>query len=135
MSNFYDKVAKKFGCYHTGVKRFTEHQDDDPEQIFKEKLLALSGKDKIVLDAGCGDGRFTLSIAPCFGKIKAIDTSKKMLAAAHKFQKEKQIKNIDFKEGNAHQIDRSKKILISSTVAEVQLIILSFTKFFLICQS
>lgn len=105
MSSFYDKVAKKFGYYRSGAKRFAEYPDDDPEKIFKEKLLSLSGKDKIALDAGCGDGRFTLSIAPHFGKIIAIDASEKMLAAAQKFKKEKQVKNVDFKNQDAHHID------------------------------
>lgn len=71
-NNFYDKVAKKFGGYHTPSKHTTEYPNGEPEKVFKDKLLELSGKDKIALDTGCADGRFTLSIAPCFKKIVAI---------------------------------------------------------------
>ena len=53
-SNFYDKVAKKFGGYAFGkshVDHLSEYPDGDPEKIFKKKLLGLANKNKIVLDA------------------------------------------------------------------------------------
>lgn len=96
-SNFYDKVAKKFGDYHTAHhKHITEYPNGDPEKLFKEKLLELAGKDKVALDVGCADGYFTLSVAPHFKKIVAIDLSKGMLKAAENLQKEKGIKNVSF---------------------------------------
>ena len=100
--NFYDKVAQKFGGYHTGDKHTAEYLGGDPEKVFKEKLSELSGKDKIALDVGCADGCFTLSIAPHFQKIIAIDLSIGMLEAARKFQKEKGVKNVNFGEQDAH---------------------------------
>jgi len=101
--NFYNKVAKKFGRYHTEHKYITEYPDKDPEKVFEEKIIELSGKNKIALDVGCGDGRFTLSMAPNFQKIVAIDFSKEMLKAARKFQKEKGVKNVSFEEQDAFQ--------------------------------
>jgi ubiquinone/menaquinone biosynthesis C-methylase UbiE len=101
-SDFYDKVAKKFGGYYTPDKHTTEYPDEEPEKVFKEKLLELSGKDKIALDVGCADGRFTLSIAPYFKKIIAIDLSGWMLETAKKLQKEKRIENVSFEEQDAH---------------------------------
>ena len=68
-NNFYDKVAKKFGGYHTDARYPKEYPNGDPEKVFKEKLLELSGKNKVVLDVGCADGRFTLSIASNFIKL------------------------------------------------------------------
>ncbi len=100
-TNFYNKVAKKFGNYHTGAKYITEYPNGEPEKVFKEKLLELSGKNKIVLDVGCADGRFTLSIAPHFQKITAIDLSTGMLNAAKKLHKEKGVENVSFEEQNA----------------------------------
>lgn len=98
MSNFYDKVAKKFGDYHTAHhKHTTEYPNGDPEKVFKEKLLEFASKDKIALDVGCADGYFTLLVAPYFKKIIAIDLSKGMLKAADNFQKEKGIENVSFK--------------------------------------
>lgn len=102
-ANFYDKVAKKFGDYHSSHhKHITEYPNGDPEKVFKEKLLELAGKNKIALDAGCADGYFTLLVAPYFKKVIAIDLSKGMLKAARKFQKEKKINNVSFEEQNAH---------------------------------
>lgn len=100
-SHFYDRVAKKFGGYHTQAKYFAEYPSGEPEKVFKEGLLKLSGKDKVTLDVGCADGRFTLSIAPYFQKIVAIDLSSGMLDAARKLQKEKGVKNVSFKEQDA----------------------------------
>ena len=99
--NFYNKVAQKFGNYHTPAKYSKEYQKGDPEQVFKDKLFALSGNDKRVLDVGCADGRFTLSIASYFQNITAIDLSTGMLEAARKLQQEKAVKNVNFEEQNA----------------------------------
>lgn len=104
--DFYDKVAEKFGNYTTPAdsRIVDEFPNGNPEQVFKQKLLGLSGKDKIVLDAGCGDGRFTLNIAPHFKKVICNDTSKLMLQAALKLQKEKGIKNVEFIEKNTRDL-------------------------------
>jgi len=79
-NNFYDKVAKKFGGYGYGNGHKPVYKSGypagDPEKVFKEKLLDLSSKDKIALDIGCADGKFTLSVAPYFQKVFGIDTSK-----------------------------------------------------------
>lgn len=93
--DFYDKVAKKFGNYQNPARRIDEFPNGDPEKIFKEKLLELSGKEKTVLDSGCGDGRFTLKIASHFKRVIRNDTSKLMLKAARKLQREKGVKNVE----------------------------------------
>lgn len=101
MSDFYDKVAKKFGVYHTPHKHTAEYLEGNPEKVFREKLLKLSGKGKIALDVGCADGRFTLLIASHFQKIMAIDLSAEMLKIAKQFQKENGIKNVRFEKQDA----------------------------------
>lgn len=100
-SNFYDKVAKKFGEYHTNAQYVKECPDEDPESVFKSKLLEVAAPGKIALDVGCADGRFTLSIASYFKKIIAIDISKEMLMSAKNLQKKKGIKNVEFQEQDA----------------------------------
>ena len=72
------------------------------KKFLKKNYWEFAGKDKITLDVGCADGYFTLSVAPYFNKIIAIDLSKGMLKAARKFQKEKGINNGSFEEQNAH---------------------------------
>lgn len=100
-TSFYNKVVKKFGNYHTGAKYTKEYPNGDPEVDFKGKLLKLAGKDKKALDAGCADGRFTLSIASYFQKITAIDLSVGMLKAARRNQKEQAVINVSFEEQDA----------------------------------
>lgn len=77
-TNFYDKVAKKFGGYGYGSlhKHKSEYPNGEPEKTFRDKLLDLASKHKTALDIGCADGKFTLSVASCFKKVYGIDTSK-----------------------------------------------------------
>ena len=98
--NFYDTVAKKFGGYgygdgHKPIYK-SEYPAGDPEEVFKEKLLGLSSKDKIVLDIGCADGKFTLSMAPYFKKVFGIDTSKVNLDVAKNHSDDKRSKNVEY---------------------------------------
>jgi len=95
--DFYDKVAEKFGSYSSGVEVIKEFPGEDPEERFKSELLQAAGLGIEALDVGCADGRFTISVAPNFKKITAIDISDGMLAAADKLKKETGIKNVDFR--------------------------------------
>ena len=94
--DFYNKVARKFGSYHTPAKYTSKFPGEAPEAVFKAKLIEISGPKKLALDVGCADGRFTLSVCKFFRKIYAIDLSVGMLAAANKFKKEERIINIEF---------------------------------------
>lgn len=98
--NFYDKVAKKFGGYAFGkghVKHLTEYPTGDPEEIFKKKLLGLANKNRIALDAGCGDGKFAFQIAKYFLSITGIDVSKELLKIAGQKKSALHVKNVIFK--------------------------------------
>lgn len=104
MNNFYDKVAKKFGGYAFGSnkpKYTSEYPNGNPEEIFKAKLLDLSGKDKEALDIGCGDGKFTFEIAQNFHSIQGIDNSVELLKIALSKKEEFKIENTDFKQEDA----------------------------------
>lgn len=99
---FYDKVAQKFGDYSSsGAKYTTEYKNGIPEKVFKKKLIKYCGKNKIALDVGCADGRFTLEMVPYFKKVIAIDLSVGMLKAARNLQKKLKIKNVSFEEVDA----------------------------------
>lgn len=108
-SNFYDKVAQKFGNYQTGAQVTDEFPNGNPEAVFKEKLIEVSGRDKVALDVGCADGRFTLSIANSFLKIKAIDTSNGMLESARKLQQKQNVLNVEFVNQDIHTISFCKE--------------------------
>ena len=96
--NFYDKVAKKFGGYgYRASPRYTsEYPAGEPEKIFKDKLVNLGSQDKIALDIGCADGKFTLSVAPYFKKVFGIDTSKLNLDIAMGKREDERSKNVEY---------------------------------------
>ena len=96
--DFYDKVAKKFGGYgySSGPVYKSEYPAGDPEKIFKQKLLGLSAKSKVVLDIGCADGKFTLSVAAYFKRVYGIDTSKINLEVAKSHSKDTRNKNVEY---------------------------------------
>ena len=104
VNNFYDKVAKKFGGYGYGTEPVyrSSYPTGDPEKIFKEKLLELSSKNKIALDIGCADGKFTLSIAPSFKKVYGIDISKVNLDIAQSHGDDERSKNVKYSLQNAN---------------------------------
>jgi tRNA G46 methylase TrmB len=87
VENFYDKVAKEFGRYHTEHKVFTEYPDKKPEDVFKEKLIDVSGQDKIALDVGCADGRFSLSMAGISPKLWLLIYRRECLERQKDFKK------------------------------------------------
>lgn len=107
MVNFYDKVARKFGGYAFGSNKpehTTEYPNSNPEEIFKSKLLELSGKKKNALDIGCGDGKFAFGIAQYFHHIQGIDTSVELLKIAESKREEFKVTNIDFTQEDASKM-------------------------------
>jgi len=111
-TNFYDKVAKKFGGYAFGkshVDHLSEYPTGDPEKVFKEKLLGLANKNIIALDAGCGDGKFAFQIAKYFLSITGIDVSKELLKIAGHKKSVLRVKNVIFKFQDAAKTSFSDK--------------------------
>ena len=106
-TNFYDKVAQKLGGYgywNGNKPQYTSEYPagGDPEKIFKEKLLELSSIEKIALDIGCADGKFTLSVAPAFQKIYGIDNSELNLAIAKSHSDDQRSNNVEYSFQNAN---------------------------------
>ncbi len=100
--DFYDKVASKFGNYQTTAKYIKDITDQDPEEVFLDQLVKVSGTNKIACDIGCADGRFTLKLAPNFKKIVGIDTSIGMLEAAARNLAKSKVTNVEFQKDDAN---------------------------------
>ncbi len=97
-NDFYDRVAKKLGGYGYGpnpeyTKEFT---GGDPEKLFKEKILELASKNKMALDIGCADGRFTISVSSHFKMVYGIDTSKVNLEIAESHRGDEGSDNVEY---------------------------------------
>ena len=101
--NFYDKIVRKFGKDVPKVNHIANYPEGDPEGIFEQKLLDLSGNDKVALDLGCGDGRFTLRMAAHFQQIVGIDGSVERLKLAQAEQQTGGRSNVRFEKQDAYQ--------------------------------
>ena len=101
---FYDKVAKKLGGYKSKAIYQSNFPNGNPEEIFLEELTKYSGEDKVALDIGCADGRFTLRVAEKFHRIFGIDISSEMLAKGKQLQEERKVSNVIFQEANAEEL-------------------------------
>ena len=99
--HFYDKVTRKFGTFSAVPHPIADYPDGNPEAIFEQKLLELSGQDKTALDIGCGDGRFTLRMASHFREIIGIDTSEERLKLAQTARQAQGCENVRFEMQNA----------------------------------
>jgi len=101
---FYDKVAKRFGGYKSEAIYQSNFPYGNPEEIFLEELTKYNGKDRVALDIGCADGRFTLQAAKKFHKILGIDISSELLAKANQLKEELKVSNVTFQEANAERL-------------------------------
>lgn len=100
---FYDKVARKFGTFEGMKHPLADYPQGNPETMFEQKLLELSGTDKVALDLGCGDGGFTLSMAASFREIVGIDGSVERLKLAQAEQQLQGRTNVRFEQQDASQ--------------------------------
>src|SRR5260370_1641029 len=97
---FYDKVTRKFGTFQGVPRALTTYPQGNPEEMFEQKLFELSGKDKVALDLGCGDGRFTLRMAVYFRQVVGIDSSVERLKLAQAEQQWQERNNVRFEQQN-----------------------------------
>lgn len=63
-------------------------------------LENIISKDKTALDMGCGMGRVAFAIAKDFSKVFGVDASEAMIEKAKKYQKQLNIKNLEFLANN-----------------------------------
>jgi SAM-dependent methyltransferase len=101
--HFYDKVTRKFGTFSGVPKPLAHYSQGNPGDVFEQKLLELSGKDKVALDLGCGDGRFTLRMASHFHQIVGVDSSEERLILARAEQQVQKSTNVRFEFQDAQQ--------------------------------
>ena len=89
--------------------------EDFGNKAFKKLLTKVSFKNKIVLDIGCGSGKYISLIAPLCKRYYALDQSEKILTLAKK--KNKRFENVYYINSNSENIplkDNSINIVFSS---------------------
>lgn len=103
--------------YYNEVDYYEEFSkyEDYPRKI--EKFLLPKIKGKIVLDLGCGSGKFLKSLAPSSKKYYGLDVSKQQLKIA--MEKAKKMSNVKFFNSSAENIplpDKSIDVVIATWV-------------------
>ena len=98
--------------YHTWSK-FYNPKKNLPSAVNQDKVIpALAPrKSDIILDIGCGDGRFTVPLAKRCKRITGIDSSKEMLELARKKSKNIEYKKVDVEKGLPFKDNSFDKIL------------------------
>ncbi|SKC81462.1 class I SAM-dependent methyltransferase [Maledivibacter halophilus] len=87
-SKFWEKLASKYDCRETLY-------DYAPETF--DKLLNIIGKNRTIIEIGCGTGKFTIPMSKYSKSILAIDFSKDMLSILDQKIKKNNITNINTK--------------------------------------
>lgn len=90
---WYNYIAKRNGGYKVNVPY--EVCGESAEDVFERELIQLI-QDKTVLDAGCGHGAFTLSMAGYARKIVGYDFAHEMIRIANRLKEEEKIRNATF---------------------------------------
>ncbi len=80
---FYDKFTRKFGANAPKTNSTSEYPNGNPEAMFEQKLVEMSGSNKTALDVGCGSGGFTLRMSSHFLEIVGIDHSEERIKQGH----------------------------------------------------
>ncbi|MGN0702674.1 MAG: class I SAM-dependent methyltransferase [Lentihominibacter sp.] len=91
-SGFWDAVAAR------SEDMSNDGSDSEPVKTLKDylKSIGVLGKDKTMLDVGCGTGDYSIGFSHDFGRIAAIDYSARMISVAEKRAREKNCDNIVF---------------------------------------
>jgi ubiquinone/menaquinone biosynthesis C-methylase UbiE len=99
---------------HVGVvqRQFTRTCDafskyavrDSAEVVAERVAFAKPEPQDIVLDVACGPGAFVLAVAPLVRFARGIDVTPAMLTQAKEFQRERQIANACFDQGEAERL-------------------------------
>ena len=90
--------------------------DDRVASLAIEKLLP---KDLILADIGCGTGSLTFELARFARKVIGVDLSQEMLRRAREVAKERELRNVEFRRGDAlklpvesHSVDAAFCVMV-----------------------
>jgi ubiquinone/menaquinone biosynthesis C-methylase UbiE len=75
--------------------------DDRVASLAIEKLLP---RDLTIADVGCGTGSLTFELARFAGKVIGVDLSREMLRRARALARERDLRNVEFRQGDALQL-------------------------------
>ena len=108
--NYFESVA---GDWERIRKRYF---DDRVTSLAIEKLLP---RDLTLVDVGCGTGSLTFELARFARKVIGVDLSNEMLRRARAVAKEREVRNVEFRQGDAlklpldsHSVDAAFCVMV-----------------------
>jgi SAM-dependent methyltransferase len=91
---WYDMIAKRNGGYKSDAVFTIEGLSG--EAVFEDRLKSMLLHFETVLDAGCGDGEFTVKMARYATRIIGFDNSVELLKIADALKSQHQAENVQF---------------------------------------
>ncbi|WP_440119738.1 class I SAM-dependent methyltransferase [Paenibacillus sp. QZ-Y1] len=91
---WYDMIARRNGGYK-GRSVFTL-EGNSAEEVFEARLVQLLPQYTSVLDAGCGDGEFTMKMSAYTAHITGFDNSEELLRIAKAGLDNSDVRNVEF---------------------------------------
>lgn len=92
--DWYNRIARRNGGYRGNF--ISTVVGVSGEDIFEQRLIAMLPNFASVLDAGCGHGEFTLSMAKYARQLIGFDNSVELLTIAQRLLDESPISNVQF---------------------------------------
>lgn len=91
---WYDMIALKNKGYRSNAIYTVEGLSG--ETVFENQVIELLKKSSKALDAGCGDGEFTIKMSPYANQMVGFDNSQELLKIANAHLTESKIGNLEF---------------------------------------
>ncbi|TMB90481.1 MAG: class I SAM-dependent methyltransferase [Chloroflexi bacterium] len=116
-TNMKDSAASTVGDVGKHVPAISSALRPDPLHELREWGGQGLVRGKRVLDLGCGDGRFALSLAPYASMVYGLDPDAQAIAAAKKGARKAGLRNTRFEVGAAQRLkypDRAVDVVILS---------------------
>ena len=80
------------------------YNSDNSDYIERIKMIGFEKMDR-VLDYGCGYGQWSIALSLNNNKVFSVDSSKERIEVFNKIIRDNEIKNIQARTGDAHQLD------------------------------
>jgi len=98
-----NEIRKNFGQRASDYRYSSDHSN--PVDLERMINLINPSPDDSALDVATGGGHTALALAGCVRKVTAVDITREMLAEAEDMSRQKGVSNIEFRIGDAHELN------------------------------
>ena len=116
-----DLIDSKLGTLQSTMLTKSEEEALEKDKVEKEEVLSVIkpylNKNKIMLEMGCGTGRWTREFAKYIKYVDAIDYNEEFINKAKNIDKKKDIKNIHYHYSNINAISSNNNYDYFTSIA------------------